>query len=245
MSSWKGNDVAATSCPCYNRALHKRGLTGNVLHVRLWKLGGERSRCRRKDQDERRDHRDRLGPSSLVPLLSLAALGFRSHEVHTLFLFLSAWDIWHVLMQHYGFMRIYDAKQGATHPLPARLDWMVSLWRYLTLTLVSSIAPIIRTICLWRCPFQPWIDPRRTRRERTGVVSLPHGASNRRPGSSSGRPGGYRTTLHSGVALELKHCGEWREFILASFSAPHRGSVLHTLDTPVVGIFTRPHRDTR
>ncbi|RMG54209.1 MAG: tetratricopeptide repeat protein [Acidobacteria bacterium] len=71
------------------------------------------------------------------PLFFLAALGFRSYEFHTLFLFLSAWDIWHVLMQHYGFMRIYDAKRGATSPLPARLDWTVSLCWYLTLILNS------------------------------------------------------------------------------------------------------------
>ncbi len=71
------------------------------------------------------------------PLFFFAALGFRSHEFHTLFLFLSAWDIWHVLMQHYGFMRIYDAKRGATSSLNARLDWIVSLCWYLTLILNS------------------------------------------------------------------------------------------------------------
>ena len=46
------------------------------------------------------------------PLIFAIALWFDLEDLHGLVIIVSAWDIWHVLMQHYGFMRIYDAKQG-------------------------------------------------------------------------------------------------------------------------------------
>ena len=52
-------------------------------------------------------------------------------------IFVSAWDIWHVLMQHYGFMRIYDAKQGVINSVVSRMDWAVSISWYLTLIIAS------------------------------------------------------------------------------------------------------------
>ena len=56
------------------------------------------------------------------PLILAATLWFSARDLHGLLLLVFTWDIWHVLMQHYGFMRIYDAKQGEIHPLdrPAR-----------------------------------------------------------------------------------------------------------------------------
>jgi tetratricopeptide (TPR) repeat protein len=71
------------------------------------------------------------------PLVFATALWFDLKDLHGLVIFVSAWDIWHVLMQHYGFMRIYDAKQGVINPVVSRMDWAVSISWYLTLIIAS------------------------------------------------------------------------------------------------------------
>ena len=78
-------------------------------------------------------HRFLLAP----PAIFLMVLWFDLQSLHGLLIFISAWDIWHVMMQHYGFMRIYDAKEGEIRPLTARLDWLVSISWYLTLIAIS------------------------------------------------------------------------------------------------------------
>lgn len=71
------------------------------------------------------------------PLVFAATWWFASRDLHGVLLLVFAWDIWHVLMQHYGFMRIYDAKQGAISSVTARLDWALALAWYLTLIALS------------------------------------------------------------------------------------------------------------
>ena len=71
------------------------------------------------------------------PLILAATLWFSARDLHGLLLLVFTWDIWHVLMQHYGFMRIYDAKQGDIQPWTARLDLAVSLSWYLTFIALS------------------------------------------------------------------------------------------------------------
>ncbi len=71
------------------------------------------------------------------PLIFATALWFDLKDLHGLIIFVSAWDIWHVLMQHYGFMRIYDAKQGVMGSTVSRMDWAVSISWYLTLIIAS------------------------------------------------------------------------------------------------------------
>jgi tetratricopeptide (TPR) repeat protein len=66
------------------------------------------------------------------PVILAATLWFSARDLHGLLFLVFTWDIWHVLMQHYGFMRIYDAKQGEIHPWTSRLDLAVSLSWYLT-----------------------------------------------------------------------------------------------------------------
>ena len=41
-------------------------------------------------------------------------------------------------MQHYGFMRIYDAKRGEISAVTARMDWAISFFWYLTLSLATD-----------------------------------------------------------------------------------------------------------
>jgi hypothetical protein len=37
-------------------------------------------------------------------------------------IFLGLWAYWHVVRQHYGFMRLYQKKNADSHPIDARLD---------------------------------------------------------------------------------------------------------------------------
>jgi len=71
------------------------------------------------------------------PLIFAAALWFDARQLHGLLIFVAMWDIWHVLMQHYGFMRIYDSKAGAVSPVTSWMDWALSISWYLALIVVS------------------------------------------------------------------------------------------------------------
>jgi len=71
------------------------------------------------------------------PLIFFTTLWFDLRGLHGLVIFIFTWDIWHVLMQHYGFMRIYDAKRGEISPVTARMDWAISIFWYLTLIVAS------------------------------------------------------------------------------------------------------------
>ena len=71
------------------------------------------------------------------PILFVTAMWFNSRDLHGLLLFVAAWDIWHVLMQHYGFMRIYDAKAGAVATVTSWLDWSFAISWYITLIAAS------------------------------------------------------------------------------------------------------------
>jgi hypothetical protein len=63
------------------------------------------------------------------PLVFAAFLYVALTNLHGAELMLVFWSIWHVMMQHYGFVRIYDAKAGSTGPWAARLDfWLCLSW---------------------------------------------------------------------------------------------------------------------
>ena len=62
----------------------------------------------------------------LVPPLILAAVALVTwKELHTVEVLLLFWATWHVLMQTYGFMRIYDLKRGVADATSARLDLLL------------------------------------------------------------------------------------------------------------------------
>ena len=73
----------------------------------------------------------------LAPILLFAVtLGFSMRELHGMLLISFCWAIWHGMMQHFGFMRIYDAKVRSTDRFTARLDWWISIcWFSLCLVL--------------------------------------------------------------------------------------------------------------
>lgn len=59
-----------------------------------------------------------------------------------LFVVLLIWDPWHFLMQHYGFMRIYDRHNQAPRKIAARMDLAVSwIWFICILVLISEWLP--------------------------------------------------------------------------------------------------------
>lgn len=73
-----------------------------------------------------------LGP--IIPFFAAVALAYytlsNGYPISTLFMImmiLTVWDPWHFLMQHYGFMRIYDRHNAAPRRLAAWMDYSVSL----------------------------------------------------------------------------------------------------------------------
>ena len=61
------------------------------------------------------------------PLLLALSWIFTSRNLHGLALVLLVWATWHVLMQTYGFMRIYDLKRGVNRLARARWDFWACL----------------------------------------------------------------------------------------------------------------------
>ena len=59
-----------------------------------------------------------------------------------LFIVLLIWDPWHFLMQHYGFMRIYDRHNQAPRKIAARMDLTISwTWFICVMVLISEWVP--------------------------------------------------------------------------------------------------------
>ena len=71
------------------------------------------------------------------PVVFAVTLWAARHDLHGLLFVAFTWDIWHVLMQQYGFLRIYDAKSARVDPWSARLDRALALSWYLTFIALS------------------------------------------------------------------------------------------------------------
>lgn len=76
----------------------------------------------------------------VAPILLFAVtLGFSMRDLHGMLLISMCWSIWHGMMQHFGFLRIYDSKVKSFSPFTARLDWWMSFsWFGLALTFSPS-----------------------------------------------------------------------------------------------------------
>jgi len=84
-----------------------------------------------------------LGP--VVPFglaMCVVAIAIRrgSGPEYLLFLMviLTVWDPWHFLMQHYGFMRIYDRPNRSPRWLAARMDLMISATWYVYMLVAAA-----------------------------------------------------------------------------------------------------------
>ena len=64
------------------------------------------------------------GPMMVLAAYLLFELGLPAYELpwKIFLIFFGLWAYWHVVRQHYGFMRLYQKKNGDSHPVDARLD---------------------------------------------------------------------------------------------------------------------------
>ncbi|HEY0342886.1 MAG TPA: hypothetical protein VGC34_18935 [Steroidobacteraceae bacterium] len=87
-------------------------------------------------------------PLLLAPVIpftfALAVLGYINYKgypveyILVLYLMLAVWDPWHFLMQHYGFMRIYDRHNAAPRELAARMDLLLCVSCFVFIMLASG-----------------------------------------------------------------------------------------------------------
>ncbi len=65
-----------------------------------------------------------VGPGALVVAWGLYEGGVASYQLpwKIYLVFFGIWAYWHIVRQHYGFMRLYQKKNDDTHPLDARID---------------------------------------------------------------------------------------------------------------------------
>ena len=61
------------------------------------------------------------------PLLFSSVFWFTRENLYGMALVVALWGTWHGMMQHYGFMRIYDGKIGGGNQLDARWDFALCL----------------------------------------------------------------------------------------------------------------------
>jgi len=71
----------------------------------------------------------------IVVLFVVALAQFNT--LHGLFLMVLLWEIWHLFMQHYGIMRIYDGKNKIFAKWNARWDWLLTMSAFITVVVYS------------------------------------------------------------------------------------------------------------
>jgi hypothetical protein len=75
---------------------------------------------------------------ALVVLGYINYNGYPVEYILVLYLMLAVWDPWHFLMQHYGFMRIYDRHNAAPRRLAARMDLLLCVSCFVFIMLASG-----------------------------------------------------------------------------------------------------------
>lgn len=97
------------------------------------------------DVDLLRRFRWSLLLAPVIPFtFALAVLGYINYKgypveyILVLYLMLAVWDPWHFLMQHYGFMRIYDRHNAAPRQLAARMDLLLCVSCFVFIMLASG-----------------------------------------------------------------------------------------------------------
>lgn len=95
------------------------------------------------------------------PLIFALAWVFAERQLHGLELILLLWATWHIMMQTYGLMRIYDLKRGIRGRTTARLDFAACTAVFLAGILFSQtrLFMIFEAIERVRVPFLGLISP--------------------------------------------------------------------------------------
>jgi len=78
------------------------------------------------------------------------ALGLPWQHLHGLELILLLWGTWHGLMQTYGFMRIYDLRQGADERTSARLDQALCVAMFVAGVVMSDTRMFSMAGAMWQ-----------------------------------------------------------------------------------------------
>ena len=103
-----------------------------------------------------RRFRTRFLVSPLV--FAAAALGFAANGLNGVSLIVLLWGIWHGALQVYGFLRIYDARVGATERLTARLDWLLCIG-WFAFGVLHSPGRLGELLELWYALGAPLLSP--------------------------------------------------------------------------------------
>ena len=103
-----------------------------------------------------RRFRTRFLVSPLV--FAAAALGFALNGLNGVSLIVLLWGIWHGALQVYGFLRIYDARVGATARLTARLDWIMCIG-WFAFGVLHSPGRLGELLELWYALGAPLVSP--------------------------------------------------------------------------------------
>lgn len=74
----------------------------------------------------------------VAPIIVLCVVALAQfNTLHGLFLMVLLWEIWHLFMQHYGIMRIYDGKNKIFAKWNARWDWLLTMAAFITVVVYS------------------------------------------------------------------------------------------------------------
>ena len=103
-----------------------------------------------------RRFRTRFLVSPLV--FAAAALGFAWNGLNGVSLIVLLWGVWHGALQVYGFLRIYDARAGATGRLTARLDWFLCVG-WFAFGVLHSPGRLGELLELWYALGAPLLSP--------------------------------------------------------------------------------------
>ena len=74
----------------------------------------------------------------VAPLIVIVVVAISQfYTLHGLFLMVLLWEIWHLFMQHYGIMRIYDGKNKIFSKWNAKWDWFLTVCAFVTVVVYS------------------------------------------------------------------------------------------------------------
>jgi hypothetical protein len=164
------------------------------------------------------------GPAVILLGYGLFELGVGAYQLpwKLLLIFLGLWAYWHVVRQHYGFMRLYQKKNADSHPIDARLDSAL-LYAGLLLPFLVYINRHPETRYRWAFRRPPGLPAVAGRRSLDGAVHLSYltalswehwivaiSAAHRRSRSRSwcGRPCGSGTGKKS-TGRRSSSCWRW------------------------------------
>ena len=86
----------------------------------------------------------------MLAVIFLISSGSSLNDILYLYIIVTIWDLWHFLMQHYGFMRIYDRHNRAPRKIAARMDlWLCSSWfAYIMLATIAWLPNLLYQLAI-------------------------------------------------------------------------------------------------